>query len=166
MSRDLKDLHPDLRWRAEKLIEQALAASIPIMIYRTLASFAEQQALYDEGRTRPGKIVTNAKAGESYHNYGLALDFCIDPPGPGVEWRAAVDINEDQKPDYQQIGELGEDLGFQWGGRWKKQGLGDVGHLQMSFGYHWRQLLQMYQSGGLSKVWAAIDEKIEKRLWP
>lgn len=41
-----------------------------------LRTFAEQQALYDQGRTTPGKIVTHAKGGQSWHNYGIAGDIC------------------------------------------------------------------------------------------
>lgn len=38
----------------------------------------EQDGLYAQGRTKPGVIVTNAKGGQSYHNQGIALDFCRD----------------------------------------------------------------------------------------
>ena len=65
MSRSLMDLHPELKWRAEQVQSQVKTLGIPILIHFTLRSFAEQQALYDQGRTTSGKIVTWALPGES-----------------------------------------------------------------------------------------------------
>ena len=163
MSRSLQDLHPEVRWRAEKLIQSATDILVPILIYFTLRQFSEQEMLYDQGRTKPGRIVTNAKAGQSYHNYGLAFDFAILQDQ--ILWDTKTDINADQIPDYQQVGELGEDLGLQWGGRFKSL-KGDYGHLQMSFGFRWTELLAFYKLGGIPRVWEEISAKNEKNKWP
>jgi len=42
-----------------------------------LRSYSEQTALYNQGRTTRGRIVTNARAGYSMHNFGDALDFAL-----------------------------------------------------------------------------------------
>ena len=59
---------------AERLLADAAAAGIPLTVTFTLRSMATQAALYAQGRTRPGPVVTNARAGHSFHNFGLALD--------------------------------------------------------------------------------------------
>jgi len=155
MSRNLQDLHSWVREKAEKLILLSWERySLDILIYFTIRTFAEQDELYRQGRDRPGKIVTWAKGGESYHNYGLAFDFVPYKPGTKEEdW-------ENGKV-FQLVGELGEDLGLQWGGRWpgKKR---DMPHLQYSFGLSIHDLQSIYAVGGLKKVWFRIDEVISK----
>lgn len=159
MSRNTEDLHPEIRWRAKEIAARTADLKIPILIYFTLRTFAEQQVLYDQGRSLPGHIVTNAKAGESYHNYGLAFDFAILEPNQEIAWNTGVDINDNKIPDYREVGELGEDLGLQWGGRFKNL-KGDYGHLQLDFGFNIPDLQKLYVIGGLPRVWQAIDEKI------
>jgi len=176
MSRNLIDLHPEVHWRAKRWLEWNEQAGCPVLIYRTLATFPEQQALYEQGRTTPGPpcrhdgkswpigtcpkhplgaTITDAQAGESYHNYGAALD--------GVPL-------VDGKPDWDDLrkfhvmGELGEDLGFQWGGRWPHRK--DYPHLQFTFGFTVHELRTFYEFGGLPRVWAEITVKNEKNKWP
>lgn len=74
-SRKLEDLRPEFRARVEQWRDQCRAANLDILIYCTLRNLQEQADLYAMGRTKPGKIVTNASPGQSAHNYGLALDF-------------------------------------------------------------------------------------------
>lgn len=74
-SRRLEDLRPEFRTRVEQWRAQCEHASLDILIYCTLRSTQEQADLYALGRTKAGSIVTNAKPGQSAHNYGLALDF-------------------------------------------------------------------------------------------
>ena len=109
MSRKLEDLEPETRAMADKLIEQAQAAGFPIMVTQTLRTFFEQDLLYAQGRTKEGKIVTNAKGGYSWHNFGRAFDV--------------VFVDADGKPDWEgpwdDLGVLGETTGLEWGGRWK-----------------------------------------------
>lgn len=110
----------------------------------------------------PGQIATNAKAGESYHNYGLAFDFAVCKPNQVIAWDTDVDINDNDIPDYFEVGKSGEDLGLQWGGRFKNL-KGDYGHLQLDFGFRVHDLQILYALGGLPRVWQAIDEKIKSK---
>src|SRR5699024_6503628 len=72
---------------------------------------AQQNALYAQGRTKPGKIVTNARAGQSLHNYGVAFDmFITNKNGTSASWDTAK-LN--------QAGRMAEQLDFEWGGRWE-----------------------------------------------
>ncbi|MES2460586.1 MAG: M15 family metallopeptidase [Armatimonadota bacterium] len=72
-------------------------------------SYAEQTALYAKGRTAPGPKVTNAKAGQSNHNFALAIDIGL--------FRGKAYLTE--SPFYAKIGPIGERAGLDWGGRWK-----------------------------------------------
>ena len=54
-----------------------------------------------------GAIVTNAKAGESPHNFGCAFDFCFEGPKPYPPVK---------DPRWLILGKIGEGLGLNWGG--------------------------------------------------
>ena len=74
-SRDLKDLHPIVQAKAQAFIHSCKKAGIDVLITSTYRDNESQNALYAQGRTSPGKKVTNAKAGQSWHNYRVAFDF-------------------------------------------------------------------------------------------
>ena len=156
MSRKIEDLHILVQPKAYLLIKKAKEdLGLDIAIYRTLATWEEQDAIYAQGRTRPGIVISNAKGGESFHNYGLALDFAILKPGSSIiDWSGKADVDNDQIPDYQEIGKLGEDLGFEWGARFTSM-KGDLGHLQMSFGLTIKEL-QIIYLGGLRAIDFAV----------
>jgi hypothetical protein len=77
MNRSIKDLECGTRKRAQWLVERCALRDIHILITSTLRTAAEQTELYAQGRTKPGKIVTNAKAWKSWHNVGRAFDICF-----------------------------------------------------------------------------------------
>ena len=74
-SRNLDDLLPPVRARARAFLDACAAAGIDVLITSTLRDVEAQNALYAQGRTAPGKIVTNARGGDSWHNWGCAIDF-------------------------------------------------------------------------------------------
>jgi len=131
MSRDLNLLHPEAKKKALQLIQKCKEAGIDIVITQTLRTKKEQDALYAQGRTKPGRVVTNAKYPESLHCWGVAFDFAI-MRGKEVIW----DISE-----YAKVGQIGESLGLEWGGRWEK--FPDYPHFQLP-GYSWQELLKKY----------------------
>lgn len=135
----LKGLHTAVLAGATALIERAYALGIPIVITQGLRTIAEQDALYAQGRTTKGSIVTNAKGGTSYHNYGLAIDFALLlPDGKSVSWDTGRDGNNDKIPDWQQVAQEAKKLGFDWGGDWTS--FKDYSHLEMAFGLTMKQL--------------------------
>lgn len=76
----INKLHPILRNEVRELyldINFTLPKGLRLRISQGLRTISEQDALYSQGRTTKGKIVTNAKGGQSYHNYGLAFDFVL-----------------------------------------------------------------------------------------
>ncbi len=102
-------LLPEVQPLARNLIENAAAAGITIEIISGLRTYAEQDALFAQGRTKPGKIVTKAPGGHSNHNFGVAFDIGVFENGRYIE--------ESRK--YAGVGAIGKALGLSWGGDWK-----------------------------------------------
>lgn len=118
-SRKLDDLHPRVRQMAERLLADAEAAGIPLTVTFTLRSMATQAALYAQGRTKPGRIVTNARPGYSFHNFGLALDVV---PTSLLKLPSWGDTPAHQKATdalWARVGAIGKAIGFRWGGDFK-----------------------------------------------
>ncbi|WP_340034046.1 M15 family metallopeptidase [Paenibacillus sp. FSL H3-0302] len=132
-------LHPVVLAAATVLIERCYARGVPIVITQGLRTIAEQDALYAQGRTKPGSIVTNAKGGYSYHNFGLAVDFALLlPNGSSVSWDMNRDYNGNNIKDWIEVVEEAKKLGFEWGGDWTT--FKDYPHFQMVFGLTLTQL--------------------------
>lgn len=118
-SRKLEDLHPDVRFLAEKFLDAAADEGIEVLVTCTYRSGIEQAQLYAQGRTAKGKIVTNAQPGESLHNTLLngqpaARAFDVVPMIVGKPmW-------DDEHPSWEALGRIGESVGLEWGGRWRK----------------------------------------------
>lgn len=99
-----------------------------------LRTFAQQQAIYDQGRTTPGHIVTQAKAGQSYHNYGLSSDLLpFKEDGKTLDWYYG----------YSTILPIAAKYNLEWGGHFAQP---DEDHFENRFGYNWRQLLAKYNA--------------------
>ena len=89
-------------------------------------SMARQKELYDQGRTKPGKRVTNAKPGQSPHNYGLAQDYV-----PVVSGKRTFNV---KMKWWSKFGKAAKKVGLEWGGYWKA--FQDKPHVQMP---NWRK---------------------------
>jgi peptidoglycan LD-endopeptidase CwlK len=126
------ELHPVVKERSDQLVQQAARIGIVVLITDGFRSLDEQNTIYEQGRTTEGNIVTNAKGGESYHNYGLAIDFALETPSGDVIWDRQYDRNQNGKGDWSEVVKIAKSLGFRWGGDWKD--FKDYPHLQMDFG--------------------------------
>ncbi|WP_425230224.1 M15 family metallopeptidase [Sphingomonas sp.] len=115
-SRSLDDLHPTVHAMAQTLLARAAAAGIPLAVTFTFRSMETQAKLYAQGRTAPGKRVTNAKPGYSFHNFGLALDVVPAELEKLPDWGdiPAHQVRTDQL--WAKIGTIGKAIGFRWGG--------------------------------------------------
>lgn len=133
-----EDLHPDVRAGSEKLVKEAGKRGIRVIITHGFRSIEEQNRLYARGRENGGSIVTNARGGESLHNYGLAVDFALLDKQGNPLWDMEYDGNGNGRPDWYEAAEIAKDIGFEWGGDW--QGFKDYPHLQMDFGLSLWQL--------------------------
>lgn len=110
-SRDINDLHPLVKSRCQGFIAECKRQGIEVIITSTYRDNAYQATLYAQGRTAPGKVVTNARPGQSFHNYRLAFDFV-----PIVKGKA--DYNN--LKTFERCGAIAEQCGLEWAGRWVK----------------------------------------------
>jgi peptidoglycan L-alanyl-D-glutamate endopeptidase CwlK len=136
---------------------------VPIVITQGYRSIAEQDALYAQGRTKPGPIVTNAKGGTSYHNYGLAIDFALlMPNGKSVSWDMLRDGDGDKVADWMEVVAEGKALGFTWGGEFES--IYDPPHLEITFGLTTKQLRAGVQPAAakVAAVYAKIDNYMKE----
>ena len=123
-SRDVKDLLPEVAHKAAFFIAKCKEAGIDVLVTSTHRDNEAQNALYAQGRTTPGKIITNARGGESFHNYRCALDFVPMLCGKCC-W--------DDAAKFRQCGLIAESLGFEWAGRWQGK-LREMAHIQFTNG--------------------------------
>jgi peptidoglycan L-alanyl-D-glutamate endopeptidase CwlK len=149
----VKMLHPAVVDEVEQIVDKIEAMfkqNMAIRITQGLRTFAEQDALYAQGRTTAGKKVTNAKGGESYHNYGISVDFALlhDKNNDGkfeeISWDMYTDWDEDHVNDWQEVVNAFVGAGWAWGGSWKT--LKDYPHFEKTFGHNWRDLLVKYHN--------------------
>ena len=125
-SRKIGDLHPRVAAMAEMFVERCALAGIDVIITSTYRDHESQAELYAQGRTKPGRKVTNAKPGQSWHNWRLAFDFVPLRNGKAVWGTSGNGIDNDPTDDdkddlelWQVCGEIGEQIGLEWAGRWK-----------------------------------------------
>lgn len=118
----IQTLHPAIRDKTRQFINEAEKQGIKIRITSGYRTYEEQNKLYAKGRTTSGDIVTNAKGGQSNHNFALAIDVVQIINGSANY----------KKSDWNKIAEIGKSIGFSWGGDWK--GLVDKPHFEMLFG--------------------------------
>ena len=113
-SRKIEDLHPHVQTLCRAFLEKCSDEGIDILITSTYRDHESQAALYAQGRTAPGKKVTNAKPGQSWHNWKVAFDVVPLRNGKAV-WSTA---GEDGKL-WARVGEIGKSVGLEWAGDWK-----------------------------------------------
>jgi len=116
-SRKIEDLDPRLQPLAREFVVQMAEAGIPFIFTCTRRTQAEQDDLYAQGRTKPGKKVTWTR--RSKHIVGLAFDIAVCTKGMKPHWNLKADVDADGIPDYEEAGKIGESIGLVWGGRFK-----------------------------------------------
>ncbi len=122
-SRDLSELLPVVKAKAERFIQDCSAIGIDVIVTSTYRDNESQDALYAQGRTLPGRVVTNVRGSYSFHNHRVAFDFVPVMGGKAV-W--------DDDDLWMQCGAIGEAAGLEWGGSWKS--FKDKPHMQDAFG--------------------------------
>lgn len=138
VNRDFADRVKDTLVRTR---QEGLAMQMDL-VYRTVA---QQDALYAQGRTQPGDRVTGARGGHSWHNYGLGADVVISTPQGQPSW-----------PDdgnWTRYGEIAEDHGLTWGGRWRNP---DRPHVEYHPGFGASDagdFIDVHRRAGLEGVW-------------
>lgn len=148
----IEKLHPLVREEVKQIIkycDAALTGRAKVRITQGLRSFEEQEKLYAIGRITSGKKVTNAKAGQSIHNYGLAVDICMMIDGKTASWETVKDWDNDRVADWYECVKIFAKYGWDWGGTWKtfkdlphfekKEIITEKGAVKTS----WRKLIKM-----------------------
>jgi peptidoglycan LD-endopeptidase CwlK len=157
----LAEVHPALAAKVRSMAEMLALENINIRVVQSLRSWAEQAALYAEGRDAEGnvvdksKVVTNAKAGTSWHNYGLAVD--VAPfDGDVPDWNS-------NHPAWKRIVAVGESVGLISGSNWRT--FPDWPHFQLTGRYPESPddaVRSVFQSSGIDAVWndSGLDTSI------
>jgi len=132
--RVVTDLLPLVKRQSDKIVAAMSLLGLPVRVVEGYRSPERQTELYNQGRTIKGNIVTNAKAGESWHGYGMAVDIIFRKQGYNAteaQWKILADVAVAN--------------GFEWGGsdKWKRAGFVDKPHFQMTLGYS----LKDFQNG-------------------
>ena len=145
----IKEAHPRLR---EKMLQDYIDANkllgkgSRLRFAYVFRSNALQDKLYNQ---RPK--VTNAKGGQSIHNYGLAFDIVIlydnDKNGTFEEasWSQVKDYDKDSIADWKEVTDFFKSRGWTWGGDWKS--FKDAPHFEYNFGFDWRTLKSRVDKG-------------------
>lgn len=124
MGRLISELHPELQEKVKEFQKKCTKAGLKVGISECYRTVKEQDELYAQGRTKPGKIVTNAKGStySSMHQWGVAFDFYRND-GKGA-------YNTSGR-FFDKVGLIGKSLGLEWGGDWKSPV--DKPHFQLPY---------------------------------
>lgn len=150
-------LHPKVKEEVLAMYDEIVASLTGRSICRfthTLRTFAEQDKLFAQGRTTPGKIVTRARGGQSYHNYGLAIDIVllVDMDGNGTfetaSWDTRRDFDGDGRADWLEVVDVFKRYGWEWGGDWR---FVDAPHFQKTFGKSIAELQALHRGNKVDK---------------
>ena len=151
---DVANLYPPFLDRLYAVVNEAQSLGSNYWAISGTRTYAEQMKLWAQGRTLPGPIVTQARGGESAHNFGLAVDFCRD----GLVERAG--LQPDWRPEsYDLLGQCAVKHGLVWGGSWKFR---DCPHIQWGHRITALELAPLrdaYSAGGLKSVWEFLDRE-------
>jgi len=144
----MTDLNPLLVEKVCNLLEACAAANMRVGVHKGYRSVKEQDRLYAIGRTtqRNDKKVTNARGGQSWHNFGLAVDV-VFMDDKGWSWA--------EKYNWKKLGILGKKCGLSWGGDWKK--LVDRPHFQLTGDLSIGEAYRIEKLHGIESVWARVN---------
>jgi peptidoglycan LD-endopeptidase CwlK len=132
----IETLHPSVRAEMTKIIDEidkVLTGRAKIRISEALRTFQEQDALY---KKRPK--VTNAKGGQSIHNYGFAVDIVLIIDGKTASWDTHTDWDDDKISDWDECVKIFAKYGWNWGGNWAS--FKDMPHFDKIGFSNWRVL--------------------------
>lgn len=153
----IETAHPLLRDELEQIYKEICSALKGKAICRfsyVLRTFKEQDELF---KKRPR--VTRAKAGQSYHNYGLAVDIVLIVKENGkvkAVWDTVKDFDGDGTSDWIEIVAIFKKYKWTWGGEWNFK---DNPHFEKTLGFTWQQLLALHMEGKVDEAGYVILPK-------
>lgn len=138
-------LFPPFEYKLKLLMEEIQKRNLNCQVFHLIRTWEEQDELYSQGRTKPGAKVTNARGGESWHNYGMAADLVFRNAKGVWTWDASL--------PWLMMGTAAEQVGLRWGGRWKTP---DLPHVEWKSAIAVQEAKKLYLAGGLDAVWDKI----------
>jgi len=133
--RNIDGLDPLTAKLATEHLRRLSAEGLTFKVTSGTRTMAQQAALYAQGRTAPGAVVTKARPGYSWHNFGTAYDLTLFS-GKNPIW---------ESPKYLRAGEIGKELGLEWGGEWRT--FKDIPHFQRHLGVTLAQARAKWPTG-------------------
>lgn len=134
MARFFSELDPKVARMAEAAMLECTHDGLNVLVTCTYRSGTEQDALYAQGRSKPGPKVTNARAGQSFHQYRVAIDlYPLIASKPDFSGKA---------PEWHKIAKIFKSHGFEWAYEWKR--FKEMPHFQYTGGHP----LSYFQKGG------------------
>lgn len=150
-------LHPQAKNKIRKFINDVYEQhQIFLVIVQDYRTYAQQDAIYAEGRTKPGKIRTKAKGGQSNHNFALAVDV-LPVWEDGNLHITGKGVDEKNVSILKKIANIGKANGLAWGGDWKS--IYDPMHFELNTGLSMSQLRQAVSSVGGNPLKVKYMEK-------
>jgi peptidoglycan LD-endopeptidase CwlK len=142
----LSGVHPFLASKIRQLADLLSKEGVTIRVTQGLRTWEEQQRLYDQGRTAPGQIVTDAPPGYSWHQFALAVDV-VPMMELGPDWNVT-------HPVWARIVQVGTSLGLDSGATWRTYK--DYPHFQLTGNLPVTpgpNVRAVYQTDGIAGVW-------------
>lgn len=150
----LAKVHPELARRAALVIDDLAALGHDVRVVSGYRTYAEQNKLYAKGRTAAGPRVTNAKGGQSNHNFALAADLGVFVKGK----------YQTESPVYDLMPAAARKHGLVSGASFK--GLNDRPHVQLpcdlinAKGSPTSECRAIYAKGGIPAIWSHVDRSL------
>lgn len=133
----INTLHPDIRDSVKTMLQNLKKDGVKVEITLALRTYEEQDILFAKGRNDKGevsdqsKVVTNARGGQSYHNFGLAFDLTVYDKDNKKTWKQ-------DSEEWKKVIAEGKNQGFEAGAEWAD--FPDLPHFQKTFGLTTKQL--------------------------
>lgn len=142
----MSEVHPELSRRIHQLAD---LLTFPIIVTQGLRTYQQQDSLYAQGRTTPGKVVTEARGGYSMHNFGMAVDVAPLNEDGSVDWN-------DKSAQWQEILDKAPSCGLAEGAQWRS--FPDMPHLypQECPANPDDNLRYLFEENGITAVWAEL----------
>lgn len=141
-------MNPDFVSRINGMIAQLRGEGYDIRVTAGFRTFSEQQKRFEQGRTASGSIVTDLQAGQSWHNYGLAVDIALNDDDGNPVWP------EDSSLFWQRLGDVALAQGAVWGGAF-----GHPDHIEYHPDFGRQEavcFIEDFEGYGLNAVWDRI----------
>jgi len=162
INRSLHLLYPPVKEALERAMFVAQAQNLWAYPFEVWRSTERQSFLYAQGRSNPGRIITHARPGLSWHHYGVAVDmvFDADPFRKGIQWTWEGGYSDANGDNYDKLARIMKAEGFQWLG----DTTNDRAHFQFTYGFSIQQAKQIADSLGVLGLWREFDRVLEKQL--